>query len=153
MTNNKRRFTLSKEFRFEAAHRLAKGYVGKCANIHGHSWNGTLFVGIDLLNSQDMAIDYARLGEFVKEEVIDRYDHKLLLFRADPLYAILTDKELQGIYPDLPQQQIVGFVGNPTSELLAMTIALDARQFFRHVPGVHIKVEVRETCTTACLFE
>ena len=40
-------YTLTKAFRFESAHRLAKGYEGKCANIHGHSWNGELTVEID----------------------------------------------------------------------------------------------------------
>jgi 6-pyruvoyltetrahydropterin/6-carboxytetrahydropterin synthase len=31
------RWTLSKEFTFEAAHRLPR-HDGKCARLHGHSW-------------------------------------------------------------------------------------------------------------------
>ena len=74
--------TLEKKFRFESAHRLAKGYVGKCANIHGHSWNGKLIIRTEGLDEFGMGFDYKEMGKFTKG-IEKQLDHKLLLFKGD----------------------------------------------------------------------
>lgn len=55
-------YSLSKNFRFESAHRLGKGYEGKCRNIHGHSWNGSIKVKVKDLDQYDFGIDFGLLG-------------------------------------------------------------------------------------------
>ena len=73
---------LSKSFTFEAAHRLAKEYKGKCANIHGHSFKCTTTVRCTELNQHDMGIDFNIIKSFNKR-IKNELDHKLLLYKED----------------------------------------------------------------------
>jgi 6-pyruvoyltetrahydropterin/6-carboxytetrahydropterin synthase len=80
---------LTKRFDFEAAHSLA-GYDGACKYIHGHSY--TLFVTVTGTPSTDradpklgMVLDFGILKGIVKESIIDRFDHCLMLRTDSPL--------------------------------------------------------------------
>lgn len=77
---------LTKEFSFEMAH-LLDGYDGLCRNIHGHSYR--LFVtvkGEPISDKQSpkmgMVMDFSVLKGIVKEEVVDRLDHAMLVRRG-----------------------------------------------------------------------
>ena len=74
---------VTKSFNFETAHALY-GYDGKCKNIHGHSYK--LFVTVKGTPIQDnsnpkfgMVIDFGDIKKIVKSEVVDRFDHAILL--------------------------------------------------------------------------
>ncbi len=74
---------VTKEFRFETAHTLLN-YDGPCRNIHGHSYK--LFVTIigepvdDISNSKyGMVIDFSDLKSMVNREVVDRFDHTVVV--------------------------------------------------------------------------
>ena len=74
---------VTKSFNFETAHALY-GYDGKCKNIHGHSYK--LFVTIKGTPIQDstnpkfgMVIDFGDIKRIVRTEIIDRFDHTILL--------------------------------------------------------------------------
>jgi len=74
---------VTKSFNFETAHALY-GYDGKCRNIHGHSYK--LFVtvkGTPIRDSSNpkfgMVIDFGDIKKIVKSEVVDRFDHAILL--------------------------------------------------------------------------
>lgn len=74
---------VTKSFNFETAHALY-GYDGKCKNIHGHSYK--LFVTIKGTPIQDstnpkfgMVIDFGDIKKIVRTEIIDRFDHTILL--------------------------------------------------------------------------
>lgn len=139
-------FTLSKSFRFESAHRLAKGYQGKCANVHGHSWNGELIVQCTGVDQHGMALDYAELKE-VTRAWEDTLDHKLWLYGDDPLAHALREE------PEW--KSVVLFEDNPTSENLAKRLAGDAHHRLRDKFGlsiIEVSVVVRETCTTSCTY-
>ena len=74
--------TVTKRFRFEAAHSLPY-YEGACHELHGHSYQLEVTVQGDLnKDSTDpkcgMVIDFKDLKKIVKEVVIDRYDHNYL---------------------------------------------------------------------------
>lgn len=76
---------LTKIFHFDTGHALA-GYDGKCRNVHGHSY--TLEVTVMGEPIQDpnnvkfgMVIDFGDLKTLVKKNVIDDYDHALVLNR------------------------------------------------------------------------
>jgi len=78
-----KRIRLTKEFGFELAHALY-GHDGLCKNIHGHSYK--LFVTVigepitDKNNPKyGMVIDFSDLKKIVKEEIVDRLDHALMV--------------------------------------------------------------------------
>lgn len=80
------RIRLTKEFAFEMAHTLT-GYDGACSEIHGHSYR--LFVtvigepGTDLRSPKyGMVMDFGVLKRIVNEEIVNRFDHSLVLREA-----------------------------------------------------------------------
>jgi 6-pyruvoyltetrahydropterin/6-carboxytetrahydropterin synthase len=79
---------ISKEFTFDMAHALL-GYDGLCKNIHGHSY--TLVVTVigspvrdDASPKNGMLIDFKDLKNLIKKQIIDRFDHALVLNSASP---------------------------------------------------------------------
>lgn len=58
---------------FNAAHSL-RGYIGKCANIHGHTWQVEVIVSGNKLNDIGILIDFSDLKKMIKEQ-IDIFDH------------------------------------------------------------------------------
>ena len=86
MENEKIRVT--KKFTFDMAHALY-GHDGACANIHGHTYHlsVTIFGSplMEINNPKDgMVIDFSDLKTIVKKEVIDRFDHALVLNGNSP---------------------------------------------------------------------
>jgi 6-pyruvoyltetrahydropterin/6-carboxytetrahydropterin synthase len=79
---------LTKIFHFEMAHALY-GYDGPCKNIHGHSYELEVTVGGKPLNDPShpkhgMIMDFTDLKAIVKEQIVDRHDHALLLNGNSP---------------------------------------------------------------------
>ncbi|MBD3637345.1 MAG: 6-carboxytetrahydropterin synthase [Crocinitomicaceae bacterium] len=79
---------VSKTFEFETAHALW-GYDGKCANIHGHSYQLTVTISgkvIEDINDPKygMIIDFGDIKKVVKKEIVDVYDHCLLVRKNTP---------------------------------------------------------------------
>ena len=79
---------ISKEFTFDMAHALL-GYDGLCKNIHGHSY--TLVVTVigsplqdDASPKNGMLIDFKDLKNIIKQQIIDRFDHALVLNSLTP---------------------------------------------------------------------
>lgn len=70
---------LTKLFKFEAAHQLP-AYVGKCANLHGHSYKLKVSVTANLSRVQEsgVLVDFDIIKKVVNKAVVDRYDHKFL---------------------------------------------------------------------------
>ena len=108
---------LTKEFRFEGAHALT-GYDGTCRHIHGHSYR--LLVTIvgrpdnDSGSPKDgMIIDFSLLKKIVTDNIIEPFDHALIL-RDDAVLA----KELCTQYQNV---HILPF--QPTCEQLCIHFA------------------------------
>lgn len=139
-------YRLTKRFRFESAHRLMKGYVGKCSRMHGHSWNGEVIIEMTTVDQFDMALDFSFMGKLVKKWD-EEFDHRVFLQKDDPLCSVIKGEEL------------VVFQANPTCETLAKMLHDDACEFLKSLSAVtkdHIKrvaVRVEETCTTSCTYE
>ena len=137
-------YRLSKKFRFEAAHRLALNYCGKCANIHGHSWNGLLQISGETTDQYGFLLDFADMKGFTKG-VEKAYDHKLLVHRGDKELIALCEKH---------HWDIVIFDDNPTSETLAKIIFEEAVKFFEKWPGIRVDfIKIEETCTSECVYD
>ena len=74
---------VTKQFNFEASHALWN-YDGKCKNIHGHTYK--LFVTVigvpisDVKNHQQgMVIDFGDLKKIVNTEIVNKFDHSLIV--------------------------------------------------------------------------
>ena len=100
-----------KESYFEASHRLLH-YEGKCFRLHGHQWRAEFWIEGDLAPDSMILVDY----NLVKE-VVARYDHEVILNRADPMVECLSKF-----------QEVVITDGDPTSELLAGRMAKELEE-------------------------
>lgn len=127
-------FTLTKEFRFEAAHRLPH-HDGKCARLHGHSWKMRVVLQGGVLHQHNskagMLTDFGDISSKVKPLVEDCLDHHHL-------------NDTTGLQ-------------NPTSEELARWIFNQLEKKLEYRAGfVHVflkAIEVDETCTSSCRYE
>lgn len=72
---------------FETAHRLHnpelseaenKKIFGKCYNIHGHSYKLEVVISNEIESKTGMGINFTQLKQIVKENVIDKVDHKYI---------------------------------------------------------------------------
>jgi len=80
---------VTKIFRFEMAHALW-GYDGLCKNIHGHSYILKVTVsGEPISNPNDikdgMVIDFGDLKRIAKTNIVDIFDHCLVLNKKAPV--------------------------------------------------------------------
>ena len=110
---------ITKEFRFETAHALNE-YDGPCKSIHGHSYELSVTVkGIPIQEPEapkkGMVMDFGDLKKIVKRNIIDRFDHALVLFVSD------STAKLQGLGE--PFSNIIFVDYQPTSENLLKDMA------------------------------
>jgi 6-pyruvoyltetrahydropterin/6-carboxytetrahydropterin synthase len=131
-------WVVSKEFKFEAAHRLPH-HDGKCVRLHGHSWVARVFVRGFALHpggpKTGMVLDYSDLKALV-QPIVDRHlDHWYL-------------------NESLPE------IESPTSEAIAewlfnvVKTELATYGIGEHGSACELAaVEIDETCTSRCRFE
>lgn len=134
------KYSVTKEFTFEAAHRLLKNYKGKCNNNHGHSWEIKLCVEAVSLDDKDMVIDFMEM-KALKIWIDDNLDHASILWKGDPMCE----------YIESSGQRLYKMDENPTSETIGKAILEQAIKLFNN-DRVKVKyVEISETCTTAAI--
>lgn len=132
---------ITKKFKFEMAHALY-GYDGLCKNIHGHSYKLFVTVRGKVKNESGstkngMVLDFDMIKNIVKPEIIDKYDHSLVL-NADSPHSEIDFSAFDKVF-FLPYQ--------PTSENLVADFALKIK---KHLPkGIELyKVVISETATS-----
>jgi len=132
---------ITKEFKFEMAHAL-HGYDGPCKNIHGHSYKLWVTVKGEVRNENGhvkdgMVLDFDALKSIVKPEIINKYDHSLVLNANSPHSEI-----------DLSAFEKVFFLPyQPTSENLVTDFALNIQRKLPNGVKLH-KVVLSETATS-----
>ncbi|MBT3384867.1 MAG: 6-carboxytetrahydropterin synthase QueD [Prolixibacteraceae bacterium] len=119
---------VTKRFHFEMAHILYE-YDGLCRNIHGHSYNLEVTLLGETLNQpgnpkDGMVIDFGDLKTIVKSEVVDRFDHALMVSQMVP------ENQLNLLKKTTDRIIVVGF--QPTSENIVAHIAKILQQ---HLPS------------------
>jgi len=145
---------ICKRFRFEAAHKLESAYTACChETIHGHSYKLDVEISIfdgnpfssylpDVMED-GMVMDFGRLKKIVQEEVLDKYDHALILFNNSELMASTEIPTLRR----MGNKKIVEVPWNPTAENMVRDILarLVVRQEFKDLnEKVHpVKIAVR----------
>ncbi len=131
---------VTKEFRFEAAHAL-KGYDGPCKNVHGHSYElSVTVIGTPITDRQStklgMVMDFGDLKKIIKKQIVDPFDHALLL-NSD-----LPQEELQKFGE--PFTNIVMLPYQPTSENFLLDFAGRIRELLPQGVSLH-SMRLRET--------
>ena len=81
-----KRIRVTKEFHFEMAHALWN-YDGVCKHIHGHSYKLFVTIAGEPINDPSdpklgMVLDFTDLKKVVKEPIVDKLDHSLVLNSA-----------------------------------------------------------------------
>ncbi len=94
-----------REVTFDASHRLLH-YQGKCSRLHGHRWKAEVWVAGTVEEPTGILLDYN-----VIKEIIERFDHQVILNKEDPMVACLQKF-----------QPVCTTTGDPTSERLAFMI-------------------------------
>ena len=133
---------ITKIFTFETAHVLYN-YDGKCKNMHGHSYK--LFVTVkgtpinDINNVKNgMVVDFGDIKKIVKEEIVDVWDHAVLL------NALTPHKELG---EDLAQKvhKVIECNYQPTCENMLYEIAEKIKNKLpSHVQLAYLKLHETE---------
>ena len=117
------RVELTKEFTFEAAHRLPRVPADhKCYRMHGHGFRVEITVAGELDERMGWLVDYADITAIVDPVIRGELDHRTL-------------NDIEGLE-------------NPTSELLCVWLwsRLDSA-----LPGLSC-ITVHETCTARCTY-
>jgi len=113
---------LSKDYNFEAAHRLPNVPPGhQCGQMHGHSYRISVHVAGEIGETSGWAIDFGDISAVVKP-VVTELDHSCL--------------------NDIPG------LANPTSELLSQWLW---HRLKADLPQL-VAVTVRETESSSCVF-
>ena len=134
---------LTKCFTFEMAHALS-GYDGPCSNIHGHSYRLRVTVAGTPLNSpghpkDGMVADFKDIKKIVKERIVNKYDHALVLNKKTPPEVV---NNLKAVY-----KKIIIKPWQPTCENMLIEMVEDIRNGFPE--GVHLhSVQLFETATS-----
>ncbi|HFK5528850.1 TPA: 6-pyruvoyl tetrahydropterin synthase family protein [Elizabethkingia anophelis] len=115
---------ITKIFTFETAHVLYN-YDGKCKNMHGHSYK--LFVTVkgkpvnDLDNPKNgMVVDFGDIKKIVNEEVVDIWDHAVLINANSPHKELGNELEGRG-------HKVIYCSFQPTCENMLYEIAAKVR--------------------------
>ena len=131
------RFQVTKVIEFSYGHRLLE-YEGKCRHLHGH--NGLLEVDIDAdeLDRLGMVIDFGEVNDVIKTWVNDNLDHRMLLWRRDPVVPVLEQMN----------EPLYLMDENPTAENIAKVIWQAA-----HAAGLQVsEVRLWETSTSRATY-
>ena len=123
---------LAKEFHFDAAHYLPD-YQGKCANLHGHTYEGVLWVEGPVDPGSGMVMDFVVLKACLAV-VVDRFDHCTILMDEDRLSECLRELGMKVTILGAP----------PTVENLAKEILFMLNEEVLPSRIDHIIVKLRE---------
>ncbi len=117
---------VTKIFNFEMAHALY-GYEGPCKNVHGHSYELWVTLTGKPESKKDsphvgMVIDFGILKAIVKEYVVDKMDHAIMLNENAPYAVLPMNNELfekKWIVPFQPtcENMLLYFVGKLKKQL------------------------------------
>lgn len=133
---------ITKIFTFETAHVLYN-YDGKCKNMHGHSYK--LFVTVKGKPKQDlghpkngMVVDFGDIKAIVKDEIVDPWDHAVLVNAASPHKILGEDLEAKG-------HKVIYCYYQPTCENMLYHIAEKIRKRLPdHISLAYLKLHETE---------
>lgn len=105
---------ISKQIKFDCAHMLSD-YDGKCANLHGHTYHGTITLSGEVNPNTGMLIDYNEI-----KNLVDMFDHAVV-FSSEGVRNI-AEQELYDWTSRYGMRRIV-VEGKSTAENMAKYLA------------------------------
>lgn len=110
---------ITKQYEFEMAHALWN-YNGLCKNLHGHSYKLHVTIlgtpNTDKTNPKlGMVIDFGDLKRIVKDEIVDKMDHSIVINSEAPVDKIKQLGELS--------ERIIVLDYQPTCENMVIDMA------------------------------
>lgn len=134
---------VTKEFTLEMAHALL-GYDGSCRFVHGHSYRLSVTVSGNPIADKSnpklgMVIDFGDLKKIVNQNIVDEFDHALVLNKKTPLSHLKGKDEM------FDKLILVDY--QPTSENIVVDFA---ERIMKRLPkGVQLhNLKLRETATS-----
>ncbi|OGW82105.1 MAG: hypothetical protein A3G33_03060 [Omnitrophica bacterium RIFCSPLOWO2_12_FULL_44_17] len=85
-------YSVTKTIHFSYGHRLSD-YEGECRNFHGHNGKAEIELSSDSLNQFGMVRDFREVNQVMKAWIDQTLDHKLILWKNDPLAALLKQQK------------------------------------------------------------
>lgn len=104
-------YSVTKEIHFCYGHRLL-GHPGKCRHLHGHNARALIRLESQTLDPLGLVVDFKEIGDYVKAWLDEEIDHNLLLFREDPVLALLREAG----------ERVYAMDANPSAENIAKLI-------------------------------
>lgn len=125
---------ISKDIKFDCAHMLSN-YDGKCSNLHGHTYHGTVTLEGDVNRTTSMIVDYNTI-----KQVVDEFDHAVIFSAAEERTSAETELYEWACRYKMRKVELVH--GKSTAEVLAKNIAV----MLVRLAGVHhVTVKLSET--------
>ena len=130
-------YTVTKQIFFCYGHRLIN-YEGKCKHLHGHDVVAEFILARDSLDHRGMVMDFSDIKLHLKSWIDDAIDHKMLLFKDDPMVKVLQNEGEPLFLMDK----------NPTAENIAACLFEKAKSLGFPI----IEVKLWETPTSCASF-
>jgi len=132
---------------FSAAHRLTKGYVGKCAHLHGHNYVATVLIAAKQLDACDLLIDFNEVKSLCDGWLQKYVDHATFIASDDQplLDFVLAEQQKHYIIPDGK---------STTAEVIAAHLFYVFHELLqKDYPHLFLRdLEVMETVTAHAMF-
>lgn len=132
---------------FSSAHRVLKGYQGKCRHLHGHNYVSTILIGAEALDSYDFVIDFNDVKRICDDWLEEYLDHATLISSEDQalLDFVIQQKQKYYLIPDNK---------NSTVEVLAEHLCYIFSQLFaKEYPHIRVlEVEIAETPNSKVIY-
>lgn len=132
---------------FSAAHRLVKGYQGKCKDLHGHDYLVEITVCCEELDNYGFVIDFGEIKQICNDWIQKNWDHCTLVCPED-------QKLLEFLREENQHHFVLPVGNNSTAENLAEFLF---RQFqfelAKFTPRVTLQaVTIWESATASATF-
>ena len=142
-------YSITKKLRnFSAAHRLVKGYEGKCKNLHGHNYALEIKVSSEELDQYGFVMDFDDIKVHFDQWVQNHWDHVTIVSEIDKPLINFLEKEKQEYFL-LPGDK------NTTAECLSEFLFQTFSEILRKLNTPHIilhSVRVFESETASATF-
>lgn len=125
---------ISKDIKFDCAHMLSN-YEGKCANLHGHTYHGTVSITGMTDDGTSMLVDYNDI-----KRIVDMFDHTIVFSAANQRDYAETE-----LY-EWANRYNMKYIEMPTGKSTAERMAEYLASMFLDYPHViNVRVQLSET--------
>ena len=132
---------------FSAAHRLIKGYQGKCASLHGHNYVASVLLGVEKLNEMDFVIDFNEIKDVCDAWLDATLDHATIICSED-------DALIEFVKTHRQKFHIIPGGRNTSAEVIAEYLFSNFEPLLKakHPELILVEVEVAETHSSRAIY-